>query len=551
MHVQSAGADTSPAGHGSLDCNLHPGAAGDPCLQWLSDEGHGRAALTTIMDAWTSAGSAMTDQVALSMVSRSIPLGPSADTFTIRGGALSYAPFDLRRQADRVVWNGDALASPVDEFNAPVGAALCETDTPLFPAAAIPNTEGLDVYGSCVRIDEAAPILSQILDLDFPDVGPDRVACQMTRTTISALRLGDYLVASIPGELSVLLADQLRAASPVDSMHTIAIGYSQGHVGYCLTPEDWLQGGYEPSVTFWGPLEGEYLVEQSARLMPAAMAPSRPDAAADGTDRVVMPSVTDDLPIDDPAPGRGTVPAQVPADLWMRAGLPAGPQPAAQVPRVHGLATFVWLGDDPLVRTPVVTLEYDDGNGGGFAPVVRRSGRAVGDGDLIVTYAPSPLIRTGSPQQHVWAVEWQPVPWTGSGALDALDRRGGVPVGSYRFHVIGDGWTLDSQPFDVVPGTISVTVTRAGNLVTVTGAWDAPRGYRLLDRNAPSNRPVPLRNQRVTVAFYAANQTMIGQPVTLDTDGNGQVSVDLGASAANVARATLSDPLGNEGQGSP
>ena len=545
MHVQSAGADVSATGHGELDCAVHPGADGDPCFAWLAAEGHGRAAADTILAAWTAAGGQMQDQLALSMVTRSIELGPYPETYAIRDGALTYAPFDLERPADGTVWNGTQIVSPIDEWNAPVGAALCEKATALFPVAAMPGTDGIPVYGSCVRIDEAAQVLSQILDLDFPDTGPDRPACQTTRTTISALRLGDYLVGTIPGELSVLLADKVRAASPVDAMHTIAVGYAQGHIGYCLTPEDWLQGGYEPSVTFGGPLEAEYVAERLAELMPLALAGVRPDAAGGGKNRVVMPAITDDLPQDRPAPMAGTIPAAVPADLWMRAGRPATAQPAAQVPRVSGLATFVWLGDDPLTRTPVVTLEREVGDA--WTPVTRRSGRPVLDGDLILTYAPSPLIRTSGPQQHVWAVEWQPVPWTGLAGLDGLGQRGAVPLGSYRFHVAGDGWTLTSQPFAVTPAPLVVGATRTGSTVTATVQLHAPKGYRLMDLTGKSNRPVPLRERMVTVAGLDAGGGVIATQ-TGTTGATGQVSVDLGAAAAQVTRVRVTDADGNLGE---
>ncbi len=545
MHVQAGGADTSATGHGQVDCAVKPGGADDPCFRWLTAEGHGRAAVDPIMAGWTAAGTQMRDTLALAMVTRSVELGPHADTYTIRDGALAYAPFDLDRPADGIVWNGGTLVSPIDEWNAPVGAALCETQQALFPAAAMPGTEGLDVYGSCLRIDQAAPILGQLLDISFADVSADRPACQTTRTTISALRLGEHLVATVPGELSVLLADTLRAASPIDSVHTIAVGYSQGHVGYCLTPEDWLQGGYEPSVTFNGPLEGEYLVERLAELMPLAMAATRSDGAAGGTDRVVMPVISDQLPHDRPAPQAGTIPATVPADLWMRAGRPAQAQPAAEVPRVAGLATFVWLGDDPLTRTPRVTLEREVG--AAWAPVTRRSGRPVLDGDLIVVHAPSPLVRAGGPQQHVWAVEWQPVPWTGLAGLDGLGARGGAPLGRYRFRVEGDGWSLASDPFAVVIGPVTVAATRTGTTLRATAHHHAPKGYRLLDLAAPSNRPVPLRTQALTVTAFAAGGAPVGAAQVVTSTSAGEVTVELGAAAATVVRIRISDGYGNFG----
>ena len=553
MHIQSAGADTSAVGHGGLDCNVKPGASSDPCFAWLKAEGHGRAAVDALMTAWTAAGTAMSDQLALSMVTQSVELGPHAETYQVRGGGLTYAPFDLSRNADGVVWNGTQIVSPIDEYNAPVGAALCETDTALFPAAAMPGTDGIPVYGSCVRMDEAGAILSQILGLTIDDVYAAGPACGMTRTTISVLRLGDYLVPAMPGELSVLLADKIRAASPVDLAHTIAIGYSQGHIGYCMTAEDWLQGGYEPSVTFGGPLEAELVAEKLIALMPDAMSATRADGAAGGANRVVIPVPMDSLTKDEPAPMRGTVPASVSIDLWMRAGRPATTQPSASVPRVTGLATFVWQGDDPLTKTPVVTLERETTPGSNiYETITRGSGRPVVDGDFIVTYAPSPLIRESSPQNHLWAVEWQPVPWVGATmGLDALDRRGAVPLGKYRFHVVGSGWTLDSSPFDVVAGTLTVAASRSGNNITVVSNWHAPKGFRIMDLNLNSNVPVPLRTQSVTVTGFTSAGAQVGVSQTVTTDAQGRVTVDFGAAASTVSRVDVRDGFNNTGTDAP
>jgi hypothetical protein len=549
MHVQSAGADTSPVGHGAIDCTLSPGEADDPCFNFAAAEGLGRTAVDPLMAAWTSAGAAMTGDLALSMVTRSIELGPNPARFTIRDGALAYAPFDVARNADRTIYDGaGAVASPIDEWNAPVGAALCESATAQFPAAAMPNTEDLVPYGSCLRLDVAGQVLGAILRLDFSDIAEDRPPCQTTRTSIAALRLGDYLVATTPGELSVLLSDKLRAVSPVDSAHTITVGYSQGHVGYMLTPEDWLLGGYEPSITFWGPLEAEYVVERLAELLPLAMMPTRQDGAAGGTDRVVPPAVTDSYPIDAVATRRGTVPAAIPVDLWMRAGPPTQAQPAAQVPRVTGLATFVWYGDDSSVKTPVVTLERNLGTPAtpNWQPVTRRSGRPVTDGELLLTYAPSPLIRASAPQDHLWAVEWQVVPWLGAPG-DDLGRRGAVPLGHYRFHVAGDGWTLASDGFEVIAGPLAVAASRAGASITVTAAWDAPKGFRLLDLTRASNRPTGLRGQAITVVGLDGGGAQVGAPRAATTDGDGRATIDFGGSAGQVVTVRVTDADGNVG----
>ncbi|MDQ3340545.1 MAG: hypothetical protein M4D80_35755, partial [Myxococcota bacterium] len=413
MHLQSAGADSSAIGHGGVDCNNKPGKASDPCFVWAAEEGHGRAALAELQAAYMMAGNAMKDSLELEMVTRSIETGPRAETFAIRGGALAYAPFDPKRERpDGIVFEGGALKSPIDEFNAQVGAGLCETESPMFPAAAIPGSEGIKPYGSCLKLDLAGEILGPIFKIDF-GVDATHPVCESTRTTISALRIDDYVFGTLPGEVSILIADLVREKSPAGADKTVVIGYSQGHVGYMLRPEDWVLGGYEPSVTFWGPLEGEYIVEKLLALMPLVQTPTRENAVDGGTTRVATARMTDNLQIDDPAPMAGMIPTTIPDVTWARTGTPTQAQPAAQIPRVSGVATFTWIGDDPQTQTPKVTLEYEMVPGSGvYLPVVRRSGRRVEDTEIVLAYTPSPLQRSG-PQTHMWVAEWQAVPWVG------------------------------------------------------------------------------------------------------------------------------------------
>jgi neutral ceramidase len=530
MHLQGAGADTSPTGHGGLDCGIKPGSADDPCFSWTSEEGHGRAAVPELMAAWTQAGTAMRDSIELEMVSRSIETGPFPETFSIRGGALTYAPFEISREPDGVVYSGDQLVSPIDEFNAPLGAGLCQSDAPMFPAAAIPGTEGILPYGSCLRLELAAEVLEPIFMIDF-GVDERHPVCESTRTTISALRIGDYVLGTLPGEVSILIADLVREKSPL-GQKTIVVGYAQGHVGYMLRPEDWMLGGYEPSVTFWGPLEAEYIVERLLDLLPVAMTPAREDTASSGATRVATATAVDQLAIDDPAPMAGTIPAVVPDVTWARTGTPTKAQPDAQISRVSGIATFVWIGDDPQVRTPKVTLQVET-SPDNFVPVTRKSGRVVDDGEIVLAYTPSPLQRSG-PQTHVWVAEWQAVPWLGANTVDGLDSRGGLPLGRYRFHVEGAGWMIASDPFEVRPGGVAVVEPmRTGGTIRATATWHAPKGWRFMDPGVQSNRPVPIRNQAVTVALLSAAGTVLSStPVT--TDGNGNVEVTNNAAATMV-----------------
>ncbi|HTR51719.1 MAG TPA: neutral/alkaline non-lysosomal ceramidase N-terminal domain-containing protein [Kofleriaceae bacterium] len=543
MHLQSAGGDNSPTGHGGLDCTYLPGKTSDPCLPWTTEEGHGRGAVTTMMADYAAAGQNMIDTLPISMLTQSIETGPFPQTFSLRGGTLVYAPFDLDKTPDGVIYEADGatLVSPIDEFDAPVGAGLCESQEPMFPAAEIPGTEGLLPYGSCLRLDVAGSILGPLFHVDF-GVDDTHPVCETTRTTISALRLGDYIIGTMPGELTVILANYMRAHSPNDDAHTILVGYSQGHVGYMLEPEDWMMGGYEPSVTFWGPLEAEYIANQTLALMPQAQMATRQDGSTASATRVAVETATDNLAVDDPAPMAGTIPATVPPDTWARTGTPTQAQPPVTIPRVSGIATFTWIGDDPVTKTPHVTLMVESPAGSGtYVPAVRNSGRIVDDAEVLVAYTPEPLQRGSGPQTHVWVAEWQAVPWLGEPNLDSLDDRGGVPLGNYRFHVDGNNWSLDSNPFQVVPGGLGATATRGSGTIAVAPTWFAPKGWRLLDMNLNSNQPVPVRDQAITVTLLGTGGTTLSTS-TPTSDDNGNVTVTDDPSAV---MAKVTDRFGN------
>jgi len=239
MHMQGAGGDVSPRGYGKMNCDLKPGNKDDPCFDWLTIEGHGRTAMPALLAAYQAAGDNMDAEVELEMMTRSIETGPFPETFSIRNGNLRYAPFEVDREADRKIYDSEGeIISPIDEFNAPVGAALCLSDQgdpssayPLFPAGLMPGTDMLVPYGGCVRVDAAADILSQLIGLEKGGVDERHPVCQSTRTTISSFRLGDYVFGTMPGELTVMLANQLREKSPVAPDKTVLFGYAQGHTG--------------------------------------------------------------------------------------------------------------------------------------------------------------------------------------------------------------------------------------------------------------------------------------------------------------------------------
>ncbi|UJR80779.1 neutral/alkaline non-lysosomal ceramidase N-terminal domain-containing protein [Sandaracinus amylolyticus] len=553
IHLQGAAGDVSPVGlEGATQCDLGAACTSDDecegletcadghcrgplCRDYARVESVGWNARAAILAAWTSAGESMRESAELEMVSRSVTRGPGHERFTVRDGALAYAEFDLRREADGRIWEDPEtrteLVSPIDEFNAPYGAALCSGDLVL-GRAQMPGTSDLDdtPYPSCLMLQEVDRLFETALEvtLDAPPI------CDTTRTTVSAARIGEFVLVTLPGEPVTLLVDRLRALSSVDADHTIVIGYAQDHGGYMMTAEDWLRGGYEPTITFWGPLEGEAIMEEAARLIPLAMSSEREDAAEGGTTRVQVP-VMDDALEPDAAPMAGMVPSSLPSTVLTRRGRPIAAQPI-EVARLES-AYFVWIGADPLAGSPVVTIERET-SPGTWESATRRSGRAVGEGDVLLTWTPDPLSGEG-PHTHYWAAEWQAVGWLddAEGAYPLAPRRG-APVGIYRFRVVGPGYEITSETFRVSPATLSVVVS--GTSIEVSAS--APFGYRLLDLETGATRPAPLRGATIEVSFDGGAATEI----TLDATGRGTIAPPAGWGFLSVT-----DEHGNTGSATP
>jgi hypothetical protein len=246
----------------------------------------------------------------------------------------------------------------------------------------------------------------------------------------------------------------------------------------------------------------------------------------------------------DAAPMAGTVPESVPEEIYFRGGAhPSEGQPEATIPRVTGVSRFVWIGEDPLTGTPRVTLEREVD--GAWEPVTRRSGRPVRDLDLIVVWTPQPLLwREGEDRTHYWTVEWQAVSWFGAPDLADLADRPGVPLGRYRFHVEGTGYTLDSDPFEVVAGPMQVAARSEGGDLVIEAGYEPREGWRLLRMEGLSNRYVPSEAGPWTVELHyddATSETL--EDVALTGPGTASVTP-----AGTVTRVVVRDRFGNEGE---
>lgn len=549
MHLQGAAGDVSPADPGGgFDCGEERRGAARYCYDFARVEALGRTAAGMIHDVWQRAGNALRDRVAMEALTRSVPLGTDWRTFTVRDGGLAYAPFEPGRAPDRRVFNdAGALLSPIDEFNAAFGAAQCGTDEPLVPGAVMPGTTGLRTYETCQRIEGLTPLLGAVLGIRPPPVAPNRAACGSTRTVVGALRIGEHVFVTLPGEPLTLLADRVRALSPAPADRTVVVGYANGHMGYVLTADDWLRAGYEPGLNFWGPLEGEHLAEEAVALARLAFTSQREDVGT-GTTRWLAPT-PDALPPAEPSPLAGRVPESVPREVYARRSPDwsvVGAQPPERVARLD-VARFVWVGEDPRAGTPTLTIEAESA-GERWVPLTRRSGRVVRDGDLLVTWTPLPLRRVGdAPRTHYWVAEWQAIPSWGDPQHDALDDRLALPTGRYRFAVEGTGYRLNSRAFSVTTAALRVTANRTATGVTLTASARAADGWRLLSLRTRPGGALPLPRHAVDVEVTLANGTRRSF-TGVGVDSAGRVSVELGADAARATRYALIDSAGNRGE---
>lgn len=570
MHLQGAAGDQSPAGIQDNFARMESlGEIAAPKIMAL----HG---LTTTV----------TGDVPLDILNRSIHQDRDAMRITRLGTTdYHYSPFTTRYQGDDVIYNPDgSVASPIDEFNTRYGAALC-TDDPSMKIVGKLWGWGSDVapYYTCGNVDE----IIKLMDLpifDF-DLGWVDLPFQTAQTTnIGALRLRNVPITStdgtretnqvifglFPGEPVSLYSDvfQDRVQKTHGYPYVVTIGYTNDHEGYLLTLEDWLAGGYEPEINVWGPIQGEYILEQVVDLV-GELGKSTPTLAS-----AVDDNVYDYFPLEPAVPDyvatAGSIPSRVPSYVYTWDGeTPRSVQPDAQVQRVTGIASFLWEGGDSIIDLPHVVLEREV-TAGIFQDVKHTSGRPWSEAgpEIMLTYTPDPLDHTAA-QRHYWYATFQAV-----NAQPSLDFSAGLPLGRYRFRVEGKTvaqapgtfpwnatpYLLYSNPFELVANTgLTVSGSYAGGQLNVTAAYPSnPRGYRLISMSAENERSTaPLnRGSRSTVqanvSVYDANNVLLWSVsnVTFATQtGLSVATVNPGTLGAGTYNVVVTDVFGNLGKG--
>ncbi len=282
------------------------------------------------------------------------------------------------------------------------------------------------------------------------------------RVRLTAARLGDLAVVTLPGEPLTTLGEHLvdtltngtdgAAADGADGgdgpRDVLLLGYAQDYLGYLLLPADWYAGGYEGSFNFWGPNQALYFADSAV-----ALASTLFDEEATLPFTPVEPLPWDSGPTIDYSP------ASSPEAPTILEDLPA-------TAKVGDDLTLTWTGGDPWFDSPNVTLERlvadgsragadRDGDGaerdanGNTWTAARAGGRLVSDEGyrITLTMTPSPgWDEDADTRTFAWTAHLRTAIASG-GPLPAL-------VGTWRLRVWGRGMT---SPGEIVPYLLEST----------------------------------------------------------------------------------------------
>jgi hypothetical protein len=268
---------------------------------------------------------------------------------------------------------------------------------------------------------------------------------------LQTMRVGDYALANMPGEMTVQMARRVRKrildVSGGIVHHALVVGLANDYMSYTTTPEEYDYQQYEGTFTLWGQQEGPLLQDRFGQLADAMLHgkqvsfPEPPDTSGTQADNVSP--LTQALSAAPLTSAPGTVLTK----------------PATSVKRGQ-LANFTWVGGQPSAEVvqdqAFVTTQCQVGS-------KWRSAFSDGSGDAMTDY-----YRKGV-EDH-WGTRWD-VP------LDA-------PAGGYRFSVTGQAYiggqikpyAIDSSAFNVQPSD-ELTVTAAapsGSATLVRAAYPKP-----------------------------------------------------------------------------
>lgn len=548
MHLQTAGGDVSVRGsdHG-----------------WATMETVGVYARDAVLDLYNRIPTS-SEPVTIEATSRAIPTH-GADIRVTRNGTVDwhYLPYEEDRQSDDIVYDTDGeLISPFDEWNTDFGAVFCGSGDFDLPIGGMPTNH--PAYTACMNVSLMSRLLLAFFRLEEEDV--ELPLDGMSTTYTAAARIDPMpvlyddgttesapaLFGFFPGEVVHMYAEQWRRRTMAELgyRNSVMFGYSMDHEGYLLLAEDWLSGGYEPDISFLGPIGAEYIMEQVIAYVDEVLGtdgdePFDPELGPWTYPEVALPTEQPDL-----TPNAGTLltPETLPAYFWVPDEVPLDIVIPAQIERVKGMVQIAWEGGDPGVDDPRVTLQRQ-AEDGSWAPVLSHAGREINEDyhDFALGHTPDPLFPSEAEQRHYWWAVWQ--------AVNHIRDRPGLPAGTYRLHVAGKRyvggnttWPWDTAPyevtsdvFEVVPANLDVAWDVGSVLVSLRGP---AHGFRMIDIDGDSTGDNPLKGQ-ITVE-WSTTEGLVLQTIEAPTPENRRTRLAFPETGV-VGSVTVTDAYGNTG----
>jgi hypothetical protein len=336
-----------------------------------------------MLDAWTEAGRVLSTDLPLDMRWTRVPL---SGVTTSAGHAVGTDPV-----------TGLSLFTGSEEGRGPLYDITGNVNGTNLEGSRMPADNPVDGQGDKIEVRTAFPSMSTA----FPGVLP-----------VTAMRLGDCLLVTIPGEMTVAMAQRVRtavlqAAAPLPVKRIVIDGLTNEYMQYFTTPEEYEAQHYEGGSTIWGEYQSYAILDGLVHLTSALAAGS------------AAPAPFNDDARNGVAVGASSAPFPTGTDT---ATISAQPQTTQRLAR----AVLAWQGAaggaDMPVGAPFVTVRH----------LIDSGWTRVAD-DLGL--------------QIVWRVDdagkytaqWE-VP------LDAAS-------GEYDLVVTANHYTVTSAPFTVVPST--------------------------------------------------------------------------------------------------
>ncbi|MBZ0272090.1 hypothetical protein K8I61_08635 [bacterium] len=354
----------------------------------------------------------------------------------------------------------------------------------------------------------------------------------MKSTQIGHVRLGSTVLSFMPGELGSFLSKKMRedmapilAADATIEGHA-TFGYANGYQMYLLTEWDWLQGGYETSMSAWGPKYGDFLAGRSTALVGQLLTPTREDNATGAPDQQRHPWPPSIVPLD---PEPGTSPGTIVTDV------------AASYARFDTVE-FGFRGGYTTVDPHRVAVERWDG--GAWIAATIATGEAITDAttDTFLHYTPVPdynATKYPNEREHRYRFVWETLADTPAGTYRIRANGRSFDGAQYEpYEVISSGFEIESAG-NLIAGALAATPD--GNAVTIAAGlfWPPATGYRVRNAAVAANENAPVTGGEIVATVVFADESE--QEVTLDfvSDGHfeGSFLADSYADATVEIRA--------------